>query len=91
MTTAEQDQLAATARDAGHAAKDGEAFAFLEPEEQEAFNMGVHLARELIRAGIGKEDASEVRNVQALVSRGMTSTLLAFINETSPSISWTAI
>ena len=84
MTTAESDQLAAIARDAGHMAKDANGFAELEGDAYDAFNYGVHVARNVIRAGVSVEQAKQAREIQNLIFTAILATLDAFIAGTVP-------
>lgn len=88
MTTGEQDQLAAIARDAGHAAKDGAGFANMTEEEQAVFNYGVHIGREAIRHGVDKENARVAIDNLALQTAAAIATFTAFIDGTVPNESW---
>lgn len=88
MPNANNDQLAAIARDAGHAAKDAGLYVALSAEEKAVFDHGVHAARCMIRAGIDKEAAQEAIDIMALHASAAISTLLAFIDETPPDESW---
>lgn len=81
---AQKDQLAAKARDAGHAAKDDVGYAAMSETAKPFFDNGVHSARELIRSGITKEMAQQIR----LQADGMQRTLAAFIEGTVPSKEW---
>lgn len=89
MTTGEKDQLAAVARDAGHAAKDANCFSAMSEKDQTIFNHhGVHVGRDLIRAGMTKENAEKGISALALHTAAQISTLRAYIEEAVPSTEW---